>query len=172
LLLLTVTAAACTTRPTADEPTPSHGRAAIAPHADTGTPAAGSTGEAAVDHAYRQFWIVAQTLDRHPEAQWRPLLSQVAGEPVLTRILDGLHSRVDDGYHQYGTVSPAPTIEVDGAHATVLDCQDASRSGELDSDSGLATNVGRPRTPVTAALTLGPDHHWRVTDARYLPGDC
>jgi hypothetical protein len=127
----------------------------------------------AVDAAYRRFWDIAQALDQHPEDQWRTRLSQVAAEPVLTRILDGLHSRTQAGYRQYGAVTPHPTIvQLGPDRASILDCQDASRTGELDTTTGLATNPGRAQTPVTASLTRAADGLWRVAEARYLDGDC
>lgn len=141
------------------------------------TPEHGTTTSAAskqdVVAAYRQFWYVAQHLDVQQETAWRATLARVATDPALTRILDELRGRVDAGYHQFGSVIPRPTaISVHGDRASVLDCQDASRTGELDDSTGLATNVGQARTPVAAVLVRGTDHRWRVSDANYLSGDC
>jgi hypothetical protein len=127
----------------------------------------------AVEQAYRRFWDVAQDLDQNPEDHWRTALADVAADPVLSRILDGLHRRVRAGYRQYGTVVPHLTVvELGARRASVLDCQDASATGEIDTSTGLLTNRGRAHTPITATLTRGDDARWRLTDASYLPGDC
>jgi hypothetical protein len=142
-------------------------------HAANDKPSRPPAARPAVDAAYRRFWDIAQTLDQHPEDQWRALLSQVAAEPVLTRILDGLQSRTRAGYRQFGVVVPrAVVVDLSGDRASVLDCQDASRSGEIDTATGLVATVGRPRTPVSASLVRGGDGRWRVSEARYLDGDC
>jgi hypothetical protein len=122
---------------------------------------------------YRRFWLVAQQLDRWPENEWPSRLSQVAADPLLTRVQDGLRSQVETGYRQFGNVITRPVlVDLTGNRASLLDCQDASRSGELNSSTGEVTDVGRPRTPVAATLLRGADGRWRVTDARYLTNDC
>ncbi len=97
----------------------------------------------------------------------------VAAEPLLTRLIDGLQARIRAGYRQYGDVTPhVQVIEVHGGRASVLDCQDASRAGEVDIATGLPTNLGRARTPVAATLIQGSEGRWRVSDARYLDEEC
>jgi predicted secreted protein len=177
LAAVALTAAACATQSPSLPPdrtaTPTSTAPTAAPaHAADDKPSH-RPGRLAVDAAYRRFWDVAQTLDQHPEGQWRTRLSQVAAEPALTSILDGLHSRTQAGYRQYGAVTPRPTIlDLGPDRASILDCQDASRTGEIDTTTGLATNPGHARTPVTASLTRDADGRWHVADARYLDGDC
>jgi hypothetical protein len=127
----------------------------------------------AVETAYRRFWTIASAVDSQPPSHWRPALATVAAEPLLSRILDGLTGLHAAGRRQYGHVTPHPTtIELSATTATLLDCQDASTSGEADTDTGLPASTGRPRTPVAAVLTRGADGRWRVSDARYLPDTC
>ena len=123
--------------------------------------------------AYGRFWAVAQRLDRKPVARWRPLLAPVAADPLLSRVLAALAGRVQAGYRQFGEVRVHPRLVAAAPErASVLDCQDASRAGEMDLVTGLPAEVGAPRTPVAATLVRRADATWRVAEARYLPGGC
>ena len=126
----------------------------------------------AVLEAYLRFWQVAQTVDSRPGPQWRAALSTVTGQPLLDELLDGLRGQQADGVRQYGTVSPRPAVvDLSPQRATVVDCQDASRSGEVDSDTGAVRKVGSARTPVAAVLRKARGT-WLVTEARYLADPC
>ena len=129
---------------------------------------------ASVERAYRRFWATAQAVDRRPPEQWRTVLSTVTGEPLLDELLDGLAEQRDDGIVMYGTVEPRPTVaQIAGGRATVMDCQDASRSGELDSATGAIERVGAARTAVAAVLRYDTRAGaWKVTEARYLDEPC
>jgi len=123
--------------------------------------------------AYQRFWQVASGLDSQPEPQWRPGLAAVAADPVLSRVLSGLQAEAAAGHRQYGAVLLRPTIvQIGGGRASIVDCQDASRSGLADVQTGLPVTVGSPRTAVTAVLTRDPKGVWRVSDARYVEGPC
>jgi hypothetical protein len=128
---------------------------------------------AVIEVAYRRFWTVIATLDTLPPPQWRALLSTVATDPLLTRVYDGIEANYEAGIREYGVVHPRPTVvSAGGGRASVLDCQDASMSGEIDTDTGMPTTVGSARTPVAATLVHGPDGTWRLSEARYLDGSC
>ncbi len=123
--------------------------------------------------AYRRFWAVASTVDSQPEPGWRALLAAVTAEPLLSRLVSGLEAQAASGSRQYGAVVTHPTVvHVDADRASIVDCQDASRSGLLDTATGLPSTVGSPRTPVAATLLRDPNGVWRVSDARYLDGGC
>jgi hypothetical protein len=150
-------------------------------HPEPRTPAATTRGplpasgddRAAVVAAYLRFWQVAQHVDAHPQSQWAYLLAPVVAEPLLSRLTAALRARIQAGYRQFGDVRPRPAlVELAAGHASVVDCQDASASGEIDTSTGLPTNIGQPRTPVAATLSRGADGRWRVSDARYLDGGC
>ncbi len=122
---------------------------------------------------YRQFWVVASTVGQLPPDRWRATLAAVAADPLLSQLLDGLAEQRARGTVQYGTVVPRPTVvELRPTRASIIDCQDASRSGEVDPATGVVRTVGAARTPVAAVVQRDTAGRWRVTDARYLPGQC
>ena len=56
--------------------------------------------------------------------------------------------------------------------ASILDCQDASRSGEINRDTCIIQKAGSAHTAVAAVLRRDVHGTWRVTEARYLPDPC
>jgi len=135
--------------------------------------AAPEADRAAVEAAYRRFWTVTAGMGRQPVARWRAVLSTVAVEPLLSRLYDGYQANYRAGVGEYGLVRPRPAVVgVRGGRASVVDCQDASMSGEIDTDTGLPRTVGGARTPVAATLVRGADGVWRLSDARYLDSSC
>jgi hypothetical protein len=140
-----------------------------APRYDT----TGPVDAAAVESSYLRFWAVASTVDGMPVSRWRAALSAVATQPLLNRVYTGLQAQYAAGIRQYGVVVPRPTVVgLRNGRATVLDCQDASKSGEIDVDTGLPRTVGSARTHVAATLIRCADGRWRVSDARYLDEPC
>ena len=150
--------------------------AAASDPTDTERPAAPPESAADLEDvvaAYGTFWDVGQVVDRQPVQRWRPLLTAVATQPVLDELLEGLHRQRASGVLQYGTVEPHPTVAyLTADRASIVDCQDASRSGELDRDTGAIRTVGSPRTAVAAVLVLERPGVWKVSEARYLPDPC
>lgn len=123
--------------------------------------------------AYRRFWVVAMQVDKQLQSTWRSTLAAVASEPLLTDLLDGLMAQHARGVALYGVVVVHPTlIDLQPARASVVDCQDASASGELDADSGAAKTVGSSQTSVAAVLRSDDQGRWRVSELRYLEGSC
>ena len=141
----------------------------IAPPLSTWAP----TDRAQVLHAYLRFWQIAQTVDRRPSNQWRPTLEPVTGQPLLDQLLDGFAAQQAHRTLQYGTVDPHPTLaDLTADRASILDCQDASRSGEINRDTGIIQKAGSAHTAVAAVLRRDGHGTWRVTEARYLPDPC
>lgn len=127
---------------------------------------------AALD-AYRRFWTVANGIGRRPEHEWRSRLAAVTAEPFLSELVKGLLDQRERRVADFGIVELRPTIaSVRPGRVSILDCQNASRSGEVDRDTGEVETVGSSRTPFTATLTKDSTGHWRVTQARYLPDPC
>ena len=72
-----------------------------------------------------------------------------AAEPLLPRLLAGMRGQAAAGVRQFGTVVTRPTVvRLVGDRASVVDCQDASRSGVVYARTGLPNSVGSPRTAV------------------------
>ena len=123
--------------------------------------------------AYRQFWKVAADVGRYPADEWRPRLQPVAAEPFLSELLEGLAEQQERGVVDFGTVQLRPTVAaLLPTRASIIDCQDASRSGEADRVTGEVKTVGSSRTLFAATLTRSPGAEWQVTQARYLPDSC
>ena len=131
-----------------------------------------SAANAVVD-AYRRFWEIATDVGNHPVKEWRPRLQLVATDPFLSELLDGLSEQRQRGVVDFGTVDLRPTVATFlPTRASIIDCQDASRSGEADRFTGEVKTVGSSHTAFTATLTRSSSGRWQVTQARYLPESC
>lgn len=128
----------------------------------------------AVESAYREYWRASETLDRLPERQWPSVLGRVAVDPQLGLVLANARTQKRNGVTVYGHVVPRPTVgPIAGARrARVVDCQDASKSGQADARTGRPRTVGVARNPVEAVLIRGADDRWRVSTVTYRRGTC
>lgn len=162
--------------PLTEQPTPPTTATTATTDANPSQPPTGRLGTAsaaAVLDAYRRFWAVAAGVGRQPETEWRPRLELVTTDPFLSALLKGLAEQQRRGVVDFGTVQLRPTVAaLTPTRASILDCQDASRTGEVDRDTGEVTSVGSSRTAFTATLTRDPAGRWRVAQARYLPDPC
>lgn len=123
--------------------------------------------------AYVRFWDVSLPVDQLPPDQWRPVLAQVAAEPMLTQLVTGTDWQQEHNLRLYGRVQArVRDVHLDGSQATVRDCQDASKTGQADRTAGSAKTVGVARNPVDATLVRGTDGIWRVSRIRYPQGSC
>jgi hypothetical protein len=130
---------------------------------------------AAVETAYRTYWAVSETFDQqYPESSWPSVLGRVAVDPQLSLVLANTRTQRRIGIRLYGHVVPRPVVtRVSGTGtASVQDCQDASKSGQLDARTGKPRTVGVARNPVTAVLRRGSDGQWRVASISYPAGAC
>ena len=90
--------------------------------------------------------------------RWGGVLSTVAAEPLLTQPNDGVQAQRDAGRRDHGTVVLHPSaVAVECGRASLLDCQETSRSGELDLDTERPRTVGHTRTTLAATLSSQPD---------------
>lgn len=130
---------------------------------------------AAVEAAYRSYWSVSETFDqRYPESAWLSVLGRVAVDPQLGLVLANTKTQKRLGIRLYGHVVPRPSVTLasGAAVATIRDCQDASKSGQLDARTGKPRTVGVPRNPVNAVLRRSSDDRWRVASISYPGGSC
>ncbi|MFB9729835.1 hypothetical protein [Haloechinothrix salitolerans] len=122
--------------------------------------------------AYKQFWVVLQSLDEKSETRWDEQLAEVAVNPQLKISLQAARFQSLNGERTYGEVRARISgVEIDGATAKVTDCQDASHSGVADAKTGEHKTVGIARNPVEARLKRH-DGTWKVADINYPGGEC
>lgn len=172
LLCAAVSATACSGPTTGDNPTLSATATSAAP-SPAATGRLDATTEAAVLNAYRRFWMVAGEVGRQPTSRWRTRLEPVTTDPFLSELLEGLAEQQERGAVDFGAVQVRPTIAtLTPTRASVLDCQDASRSGEADRTTGEVISTGSSRTAFTATLTRDATGRWKVAHARYLQDPC
>lgn len=155
---------ACSPSPAAPEVTPAR--------TDLPTPRPGDDERARVTAAYQRFWATTWALGSRPAEEWEPQLQRLTVDPQRTLLLTGYRTLHDNNFMLYGEVVPrVSTVEITGDQARVVDCQDASRSGQADARTGQRKNVGVPRNPVTARLVRdGGD--WKVAEIQYPGGTC
>ncbi|WP_344869493.1 hypothetical protein [Amycolatopsis ultiminotia] len=128
----------------------------------------------AVVSAYTQFWPRSLHIDQEPEQIWRRALAAVAAEPQLSTTLDAVHRQKATGVTTYGDVTVRiSSVDVSGATAHVVDCQDASDLGQADARTGAKKTVGVARMPVHAVLTRDEaDGSWKVSRTEFPGGEC
>lgn len=126
----------------------------------------------AVVAAYDQFWDRMHTVPHDPESTWDDAMAEVAVNPQLKITLQGMRLAKERGVTSYGTVTSRITdVDIDGDEATVMDCQDASESGQADATSGEKKTVGVKRNPVEARLHRD-NGRWKVAEISYPGGEC
>lgn len=154
------------------------GDAVVPPVSDVDAPPATSapaqSERDAVVASYEEFWDRHSRLRDRPASSWRGELAEVAVNPQLKITLQGMRFNRANGITTYGTVRPRITkVIVEGNTATVVDCQDASRAGKADLETGEKKTVGVPRNPVRARLERVTDSgEWKVAKITFPGGDC
>ncbi|ASR36611.1 hypothetical protein BAY61_18195 [Prauserella marina] len=142
-----------------------------APSQNAATPSDKDSGKD-IEAAYSDFWVVSLTIDDKPEETWRDELGAVMVEPQLSITLDAVRSQAQAGITVYGDVTARiVSVEVAGDAATVVDCQDASRTGQADAETGDRKTVGVERNPVNAELKR-VDGQWKVAQVSFPGGTC
>ena len=173
LIFAVVGATACSGPTTTEDPTPSARATSDAAPSPTVTGRLDAVTETAVLNAYRRFWAVAGEVGRQPTSRWRTRLEPVATDPFLSELLKGLAEQQERGAVDFGVVQVRPIIAtLTPTRASVLDCQDASRSGETDRITGEVISTGSSRTAFTATLTRDATGRWKVAHGRYLQDPC
>lgn len=123
---------------------------------------------------YRAFWAVLTPASKaEPEAR-RAMLEQVAVDPSLTRTLGGMRASDNIGEVAYGQEVVRPElVSVDGATATLRDCQDGSAAGRVKVATGEKVTVGAKDELAIVTMQRGADAVWRVATVEYQPaGSC
>lgn len=142
-----------------------------APSASSGTTSVETEREVIVAD-YEEFWVRLRYVEDKAESTWDRYLAEVAVDPQLKLSLQATRFQKQNGIALYGEVrSRISDVKVDGDKATIVDCQDASESGQADATTGKKKTVGVPRNPVRARLELDHDQ-WKVAKITYPGGDC
>ena len=124
---------------------------------------------------YSGFWAALTPASRSAEAGRREMLAKYADDPELTSLLAGMARESAKGRAYYGAPDLHPqvaSLSTDHATAVVNDCQDATKTGDVDVQSGQQLTKGSPRTSVVATLHMGSDAIWRVTFISFPSRQC
>ncbi|MYW91657.1 hypothetical protein G3I59_13840 [Amycolatopsis rubida] len=128
----------------------------------------------AVETAYRQFWHSTFHTSDKPESTWHDAVAAVAVDPQLTTALGAMQTQKQAGITVYGDVTARiVSVQINGASAKVVDCQDTSKAGQADAKTGKRKTVGVPRNPVNADLKRdSADGRWKVAQVTFPGGTC
>lgn len=123
---------------------------------------------------YRAFFATLTPASKASPAGRFAMMQKVAVEPALTRVLGGIAAIRRNGQVGYGADVIRPRVaKVDGASATVTDCQDTSGFGRVEVATGKKVTVGVKNTLATVNMQRGVDGAWRVSTVKNAPaGSC
>jgi len=163
-------------------PTPTIGTCTDCTTAATATGSATSTTTDAAAHeqadraaatdVWRKFINVTFTIDDMPPDQVDAAVKAVAVEPPLSLLLKKRADALAAGQGTYGVpvsyvLWPQPINAA--TTAILLDCQDGSQAGSLDTKTGNKLGVGTVNTPIQGTLSRTTDG-WRVASSELLKG--
>lgn len=118
---------------------------------------------AAVVGAYDALWPAGQRAEAAPEADRQAILTPVATSTQLATMLDGIAALRAADRRTWGQVVLHPyDVQVNGDTATVQDCQNDSRAGQMNASTGQRLTHGGPAVHLQATLRRGADGAWRV----------
>jgi hypothetical protein len=164
-LLVALSAGGCTNAGGVIRETPSPGdTTTTTPSLSSASPTS-TTEEQRILAQYRAFFAALTPTSEAPASQRRQMLEPYATDPVLTRTLSGMRASDRLGQVGYGEILTRPRItRVDKGVAVVRDCQDASRHGRKDRDTGRITTKGCRSAAGSARWGLrGWGSAWRWT---------
>jgi hypothetical protein len=146
-----------------------------APSQTSSTPnSSGQEQRQTVEAAYTQFWPRSLAIPNMPEGTWQKEMADLAVDPQLSTTLDGMRRNKQVGVKPYGDVTTRISqVDVNGDRATVIDCQDGSRSGQADTATGDRKTVGSPQIPIRAHMVRDTTNgQWKVSQLEYPGGPC
>lgn len=139
------------------------------------TPVASPVDEqAALLLQYRKFWESLTPISRLPETERRPALAELAVDPALKSLLDGMRQADAKGQVFYGTNMPRPEVRInpDATTALVDDCQDSSNAGIAVKETQERVTVGVERNHVSVTMKKQPGGPWKVAFIDYAKSPC
>lgn len=120
--------------------------------------------DAAVRQSYTQYWATLPQAEHQATAgDQRRLLSRYATDPLLSEVIVNigkLHASdvTSEGY----VVVHVEKVQVTGANAEVVACQDSTHAFLKNTRTGKITVRGGPKDHARAVLIRGADGQWRV----------
>ena len=161
-----------------------HSGSGVINDAPTASPALGSssasitampsvaTDEQRILAQYQSFWKREASAAEAAATQRRAILEAVATDPLLSRVLRGMQASDNLGQIGYGRIIPRARVTgIDRDTATIRDCQDASKAGRKDRDTGKTVTRGTAHDLALATMKRGRDGVWRVATVDYPRGD-
>lgn len=157
------------------------GRTATPPASPTGSPplaapsARATTVEDAIVEAYTAYWPASTRAVTLPREEARRLLSQYETDDQVEGELKGIARYQEMDREGWGeVVVHVKKVTVKGDTATVLDCMDASRTGEADSRTHklIPGTLSTPYFSVEATMRRGADGRWRILQKKALESKC
>ncbi|WP_152990703.1 hypothetical protein [Sphaerimonospora mesophila] len=144
------------------------------PALDVPSPRA-TTAEEAVIAAYTAYWPASNRAVTLPLEEARQLLSQYETEDQVEGAVAGIKRY--QAMHRQGwgkVVVHVQKVTVKGDKAELLDCMDASGSGEADSRTHelIPGTLSSPYLAVEAVLHRGADGRWRLAQKKALGTKC
>jgi hypothetical protein len=139
------------------------------------TPSASPVDEqAALLAQYRKFWESLTPISRLPATERQPALAELAVDPALKSLLDGMRQADTKGQVFYGTNVPRPEVRInpDATTALVDDCQDSSSAGIAKKGTEERVTVGVERNHVSVTMKKQRGGQWRVAFIDYAKSPC
>jgi hypothetical protein len=122
---------------------------------------------------YRGYWAALSPASEAPVAQRKGILEPYATDPALSTALRGIRAAENLGQVYYGVIATHPEItKLTGGDASVRDCQDASKAGRKERDTGKIVTRGTTHDLALVTLKRGSDGVWRVATVDYPGGAC
>jgi hypothetical protein len=130
--------------------------------------------QAALLTQYREFWESLTPISRLPEAERQPALAELAVDPALKSLLEGMRQADTKGQVFYGADVPRPEVRInpDATTALVDDCQDSSNAGIAVKDTEERVTVGVARNHVSVTMKKQPGGPWKVAFIDYTKSPC
>lgn len=127
----------------------------------------------AVKLAYKNFIAILNHADSLPESSRKQHLSDLMGEPQLSRVLRRIGQMKRDHITAYGSiVVHVKSIKIEGSDALLRDCQDTWNSGIMNIETKKRINRGVKQESIRTYLLKGDGGKWRVTKMVSLGEGC
>lgn len=130
--------------------------------------------QAALLGQYRKFWESLTPISRLPETERQPALAELAVDPALKSLLEGMRQADTKGQVFYGADVPRPKVRInpDATTALVDDCQDSSNAGIAVKETEERVTVGVARNHVSVTMKKQPGAPWKVAFIDYTKSPC